>query len=105
MKRISVFVFGALAAAAAAAQQPAAPAPAPVRLPQISPGASVMQAIGVTDVTVKYSRPGVKGREIWGGLVPYDAAWRAGANSPTTIATSQDLLVEGQKLPAGTYAL
>jgi hypothetical protein len=64
-----------------------------------------MQSIGVTDVTIKYSRPGVKGRTIWGTLVPYDAAWRAGANSPTTIATSQDLLVEGQKLPAGTYAL
>jgi hypothetical protein len=102
MKRI-FFTLAALTASVAAAQQPAAPPP--VRLPQISPGASVMQSIGVTDVTIKYSRPGVKGRTIWGTLVPYDAAWRAGANSPTTIATSQDLLVEGQKLPAGTYAL
>lgn len=102
MKRIFL-TLAALTASVAAAQQPAAPPP--VRLPQISPGASVMQSIGVTDVTIKYSRPGVKGRTIWGTLVPYDAAWRAGANSPTTIATSQDLLVEGQKLPAGTYAL
>jgi hypothetical protein len=90
-------------ATAAAAQQPA-PAPQ-VRLPAISPGASVTQTMGVTDLTVKYNRPGVKGRQIWGELVPYDKAWRAGANSPTTFATSEDLLVEGQPLPAGTYAL
>jgi hypothetical protein len=103
MKRISILSLAILTASVAAAQQPAAPPP--VRLPQISPGASVTQTIGVTDVTIKYSRPGVKGRSIWGTLVPYDAAWRAGANSPTTIQASEDLLVEGQKLPAGTYAL
>jgi hypothetical protein len=101
--RVSAALSAAALAAAAAAQQPAVPPP--VRLPQISPAASVTQTIGVTDITVKYSRPGVKGRQIWGGLVAYDAAWRAGANSPTTIATTQDLLVEGQRLPAGTYSL
>jgi hypothetical protein len=101
--RALTVLSAAALATATSAQEPAAPPP--VRLPQISPSATVTQTIGVTDLTVKYSRPGVKGRAIWGGLVPYDAPWRAGANSPTTLATSQDLLVEGQKLPAGTYSL
>jgi hypothetical protein len=94
----------------AVAQQPT-PAPAPaaqppaVRLPQISQGATVKQTIGLNDVTITYSRPGVKGRKIWGGLVPYGAVWRTGANSATTIQVSEDVLVEGQPLPAGTYSL
>jgi DUF2911 family protein len=93
----------------AAAQQPT-PAPTPaappaVRLPQISQGATVKQTIGLNDVTITYSRPGVKGRKIWGGLVPYNAVWRTGANSATTIQLSEDVLVEGQPLPAGTYSL
>ncbi|MEP6470633.1 MAG: DUF2911 domain-containing protein [Acidobacteriota bacterium] len=94
----------------AAAQQPnPAPAPAPqppaMRLPQASPGATVKQTIGLNDVTIVYSRPGVKGRKIWGGLVPYGSVWRTGANSATTIQVSEEVLVEGQPLPAGTYSL
>jgi len=80
--------------------------------------ASVMQRLGVnTDVTIVYSRPGVKGRKIWGGLVPYGMApgneeskgkpfpWRAGANENTTVEFSKDVLVEGKRLPAGKYGL
>ncbi len=80
--------------------------------------ASVMQRLGVnTDITIVYSRPGVKGRKIWGGLVPYGMApgnkeskgkpfpWRAGANENTTIQFSKDVLVEGHRLPAGKYGL
>lgn len=68
--------------------------------------ASVMQRIGVdTDITIVYSRPGVKGRKIWGGLVPYNEVWRAGANENTTFEVSKDVLVNGQKLPAGKYGL
>jgi hypothetical protein len=68
--------------------------------------ASVMQRIGVdTDITIVYCRPGVKGREIWGGLVPYNNIWRAGANENTTFEVSKDLLVNGQKLAAGKYGL
>ena len=78
---------------------------AQVKLPAISQGASVTQTIGVTDVTIKYSRPGVKGRVIWGGLVPYDTLWRTGANASTTISFSDTVIVEGQKLPAGKYSL
>ena len=60
------------------------PTPVPVRLPQISQAATVKQTVGLNDVTITYSRPGVKGRKIWGALVPYGAVWRTGANSATT---------------------
>jgi hypothetical protein len=80
--------------------------------------ASVMQRIGLnTDITIQYSRPGVKGRKIWGELVPFGMAsgneeskgkpypWRAGANENTTIEVNKDVLVAGKKLPAGKYGL
>ena len=70
-----------------------------------SPNASVSQTIGVTEVTLSYSRPGAKGRKVWGELVPYGQLWRTGANEATTISVSKDVLIEGQKLAAGTYAL
>jgi len=88
----------ALLASVAAAQQP-------MRLPQASPAATVKQTIGLNDVTITYSRPGVKGRKIWGGLVPYGTVWRTGANSATTIQFAEDVLVEGRPVPAGTYSL
>src|SRR5512146_2489926 len=70
---------------------------------RISPKASVSQTIGFTDVTISYSRPGVKARKIWGDLVPYDKVWRAGANEATKITFSTDVMVEGKKLSAGSY--
>lgn len=76
-----------------------------VRTPRPSPNATLTQAVGLTDVTIKYSRPGVKGRTIWGGLVPYDAVWRTGANEATTITFSDEVTVGGSKVPKGTYAL
>jgi hypothetical protein len=65
----------------------------------------VKQTIGLNDVTITYSRPGVKGRKIWGGLVPFEKVWRTGANAATTIQFTEDMLVEGQPLPTGTYSL
>jgi hypothetical protein len=70
-----------------------------------SPNAMVGQTIGTTIVTVGYSRPSVRDREIFGDLVPYDAVWRTGANEATTITFSDDVTVEGQPLSAGTYGL
>src|SRR5213592_319768 len=81
-----------------------------------SPGASVTQTIGISTVTVNYSRPSVKGREVWGQLVPYGlnvipggngtpAPWRAGANENTTIKFSDDAKVEGKPVPAGLYGV
>ncbi len=74
------------------------------RGPRPSPGAMVKQRIGFTDVTVTYHRPGVKGRDIWGGLVPYNQVWRAGANEATFIEFSDDVKVNGQALPSGKYS-
>ncbi len=80
-------------------------AQAPMPTPQASPEASVSQAVGISTVTVTYHRPGVKGRVIWGKLVPYGAIWRAGANENTTVTFSDPVKVEGKELPAGTYGL
>jgi len=80
-------------------------ASAQLRLPRPSQSASVMQTVGITDVTITYSRPGVKKRTIWGELVPYDKVWRAGANEATTITFSDDVTINGQKLAAGKYSL
>lgn len=79
-------------------------AQAPIPLPEASPGATVGQTIGVTDVNISYHRPAVNKRKIWGGLVPYDSLWRAGANENTTISFSTPVKIEGKELPAGTYA-
>jgi len=92
-------------APAPAAAPAAAPKPPALKLPRPSPNASITQTAGVTDITIKYSRPGVKGRTIWGGLVPYDKVWRTGANDATTIAFSDDVTIAGSKLAAGTYSL
>jgi hypothetical protein len=73
-------------------------------LPRPSPFAKVWQMVGLTEITVDYSSPGVKGRKIWGGLVPYDQMWRAGANSATKVTFSKDVTFAGKPVPAGTYA-
>lgn len=91
-------------AAAVTALAVTVPAHAQLKTPRPSPGATVKQTIGTTDLSVAYSRPGVKGRAIWGALVPYDKPWRTGANEATDFTTSDDILVEGKPLPAGTYA-
>lgn len=88
-----------LAATGALAQQQQ------LKLPRPSPAASVMQTVGITEVTIHYSRPGVKNRTIWGELVPYGEVWRTGANENTTIRFSTPVKVEGQELPAGIYGL
>jgi hypothetical protein len=74
-----------------------------VELPRPSPVARVMQTVGLTEVTVDYSSPGVKGRKIWGTVVPYDQPWRAGANTPTKITFSKDVTIGNTPVPAGTY--
>ena len=87
-----------------------------ISTPQASPAAVVKQEIGLSWIKISYHRPGVKGREIWGKLVPFGlttfqfgngnpAPWRAGANENTTITFSDDALIEGQPVKAGTYGL
>jgi hypothetical protein len=74
-------------------------------IPRESQFGSVSQRVGDAMITVTYHRPAVKGRKIWGDLVPYGQVWRAGANDATTFETSVDVTVNGQKLAAGKYAL
>lgn len=78
---------------------------AQVDTPAPSPFSKLEQKVGLTDVTLEYSRPGVKGRKIFGGLEAYDKVWRTGANARTKITFSDDVVVDGQTLKAGTYAV
>lgn len=123
---VSLFVLVVVAAAALSVN-----AQVRIRTPRPSQKASVMQTIGVTDVTITYSRPGVKGRKIWGDplpeqtatvkgqatlddqrarpkdavIVPYGHMWRTGANEATMFEVTDDVLINGQKLTAGSYSL
>ena len=73
--------------------------------PQPSPTATFSQKVGLTDVSITYSRPSKKGRTIFGELVPYDKLWRTGANAATKITFSYNVKIAGKDLPAGSYAL
>jgi Protein of unknown function (DUF2911) len=125
LKRISVFFLVLLSLLCFAMS-----ALAQISVPRPSQKASVTQTIGVTDVTITYSRPGVKGRKIWGDplpeqaatkgeatldnqnerpkgapIVPWGHVWRTGANEATMFVITDDVLINGQKLPAGSYSL
>jgi len=76
-----------------------------IDIPRDSQHAVVIQRIGITDITINYHRPLVKGRTIWGKVVPYGEVWRAGANENTTIKFSDPVTIEGQPLAAGVYGL
>jgi hypothetical protein len=71
---------------------------------RVSPNAAVSQTIGTTEVRLTYGRPQVKGRTIFGDLVSYNEVWRTGANEATTISFSDDVMIEGESLAAGTYS-
>ena len=71
---------------------------------RISPKASVIQTVGFTEVGIDYNRPGVKERVIWGGLVPYNKVWRAGANEATKFTFSTDVKINGKTLKAGSHS-
>lgn len=78
-----------------------------IKTPAASPSATIMQTVGLTDVTVEYSRPSAKGRTIFAtdGLVPYDKVWRTGANAISKITFSDDVMIEGSKVAAGSYGI
>ncbi|MHA6247792.1 DUF2911 domain-containing protein [Pontibacter sp. CAU 1760] len=79
-------------------------AQAQVVFPQASPAASVSQTIGLTNIKVAYHTPSVKGRKIFGDLVPYGSLWRAGANEATLITFEDELFLNHERVPAGTYS-
>jgi hypothetical protein len=94
-----VLVFGSVFTTGLFAQTPK------VDFPTASPTATLKQHIGLTDVGIEYSRPGVKGRVIYGGIVPYDVVWRTGANASTKISFTTPMKLNGTQVPAGKYAL
>ena len=79
--------------------------PPKVEFPAPSPACTLKQHVGLTDIEIDYSRPGVKGRDIYGGMIPYDKVWRTGANQATKIVFSTPVKLNGSEIPAGTYAL
>ena len=78
---------------------------AQINMPAASPAATIEQRVGLTDITVKYSRPSIKGRKMFGETLPYGTPWRTGANNSTIIKFDDDVTVEGNKVPKGEYAL
>lgn len=76
-----------------------------IKTPQPSPGQTLRQDFGISSIELNYSRPGIKGRKIFGDLVPYGKVWRTGANSATRIKFSDDITIGGQALKAGEYAI
>lgn len=96
MKKLLLFVC-AISASFYAQAQLSTPAP--------SPSQKIEQAVGLTNVTLEYSRPSMKGRKIFGDLVPYDQVWRTGANANTKITFSDAVMIGGKTLDAGSYAI
>ena len=78
---------------------------AQIQTPAPSPSSKVEQMVGLTTVNLDYSRPGVKGRTVFGDLVPFGKVWRTGANARTKVTFSNDVAVDGKELKAGTYAI
>ncbi|MDO6807698.1 DUF2911 domain-containing protein [Zobellia galactanivorans] len=96
MKKI-LFLASVMLASVTMQAQIATPAP--------SPASKLQQTVGLTEVTVEYSRPSMRGRTIFGGLLEYGKLWRTGANARTKVTFSDDVKVDGQELKAGSYAL
>ena len=99
LRFFSVFACGLMLASSLPAQTPNVEFPAP------SPACTLKQRVGITDIEIVYSRPGVKDRAIFGSQVPYGQVWRTGANNATKITFSTPVKLNGTEIPAGTYAL
>jgi hypothetical protein len=96
MKKIFTLLFGAFMICTAQAQ---------IKAPQPSPTSKITQQVGLTDITLDYSRPSAKGRKVFGTLVPIGEMWRTGANAATKVTFSENVKIAGNELPKGTYAI
>ena len=96
MKKLFLFVCLAVLTVGASAQ---------IKTPAPSPAQKIVQTVGLTEVTLEYSRPAMRGRTIFGELVPYNKVWRTGANANTKITFSDDVSIGGSDLKAGSYAI
>jgi Protein of unknown function (DUF2911) len=97
MKKIFICILAIFACINLNAQAP--------RIPEASPTQTIIQDFGLGKISITYSRPNVKGRVIFGGINPYGQVWRTGANAATTINFSENVIIEGHNVPAGTYSL
>ena len=106
MRRPLIYGCSPIVLAAVMLSRPAlAQAQVMIEVPAPSPKARVEQRVGITDLSIDYSSPGVKGRKIWGEVVLYDKVWRAGANAPTKLTVSRDFTFGGMPVKAGSYAV
>ncbi|GMN08684.1 DUF2911 domain-containing protein [Croceitalea sp. MTPC9] len=96
MKKLVLFSFVALLSSTLSAQ---------IETPQPSPSAKIWQTVGLTEVTVDYSRPSMRGRTIFGDLVPFNKLWRTGANAYTKISFDKDVTIGDSDVKAGTYSI
>ena len=96
MNKVVLFLIAIVASLTVEAQ---------INTPAPSPAAKLMQTVGLTEVMVDYSRPSMRGREIYGNLVPYDKLWRTGANAYTTITFDTNITIGGSDIEAGTYSI
>lgn len=97
MKKIFITALAAFAFFGAVAQQ--------LSTPQASPTQTIKQNFGLASIELSYSRPGIKGRKVFGDLVPYGQVWRTGANQATTLTFGEEVMIGGTKVPAGKYGL
>jgi hypothetical protein len=97
IKKLTTGIVAALLIVSSQAQQ--------LNTPQPSPTASVKQNFALSNIEISYSRPGIKGRKIFGDLVPYGKVWRTGANNATTITFGEEVTIGNTKIPAGKYGL
>jgi len=97
MKKILLLTIASYIFLSAEAQQ--------LNTPQPSPTANIKQNFALSSIEISYSRPGVKGRKVFGDLVPYGKVWRTGANNATTITFGEEVMIGGKKVPAGKYGL
>ncbi len=102
LRPLVAVIAGSVLATSLFAQAPAAK---PLEFPAASPAATIKQRVGLTDIEINYSRPSMRGREIFGRLEPFGTVWRTGANSATRITLSTPVKFNGTEVPAGTYAL
>ena len=96
MNKVVLFLMAIVASLTVEAQ---------INTPAPSPSAKLMQTVGLTEVMIDYSRPNMRGREVFGNLVPFDKLWRTGANSYTKITFDTDVTIGGKEVKAGTYSI
>jgi Protein of unknown function (DUF2911) len=99
LRRVAILAAALVSAPSLLAQAPR------IQFPAASPGCTLKQRVGLTDIEITYSRPSMKGRKVFGGIVPYGQVWRTGANQSTRLTFSTDVKLNGIDVPAGQYAL